>query len=355
MSKLQTVSKILLLAFVCAICTPLVAQKKQKPVAVVFTPVGSAGEFEKNVAQDFLEEYVFLKYSIVVRDSKEVDEEVRSQWGSGKVVPETAVRAAREPGASVVVVTIIDKEHGHARIRVRFINAETKVISEQPSSGLIPIDQDNPGKTTKQIREAVGKIAARGLGMVDGPTKKNRPLGLFLGVAIPMGDFAGIEYAPTFDFPVVQSEGYNTGFGGRFTMTFPLSSRHLAFRAGANALYARGTNTAPGYANIDLNYFSFGLSGELQLFFDHAYLHRGTYLFGGVTGGQEIFDSSLDESVIRKVRFGGTAGIGHTYYRENGLSFTMEMAYHMTLANKDIVVGDPVKADYLRLSLGFVW
>jgi hypothetical protein len=189
--------------------------------------------------------------------------------------------------------------------------------------------------------------------------------GLALNLGVPLGEFRESSYW-TPDVDSKQIEGYDIGGGVSFTMSFPLQ-RNLAFRLGLGGMSTKGTNTAYGYDTIYLKHRMFSLGGEFQLFFDDAYRHRGTYIIAGVHGNFERFERSFDDfdsewydpyyseaDVSRKTRLGGTLGIGHTFYG-SGLNFTTELTYHSTLSDKDFDRGEPVAANFLKVSFGLVF
>jgi hypothetical protein len=125
-----------------------------------------------------------------------------------------------------------------------------------------------------------------------------------------------------------------------------------------------GTNTALGLPTIKLRHTMFSLSGEWQFFLRDAYRHVGTFFAVGISGDFERFSSFYDEysywdyteplDVTRKNRLGGIIGIGHTFYGPL-FNFTTELSYHATLTNKDLNLGEPPAADFLRINFGFVF
>lgn len=191
--------------------------------------------------------------------------------------------------------------------------------------------------------------------------------GLSFKLGAPIGELREKIYAPTYELPVQQVEGYDVGFGLQFTMSIPLQ-RKLAFRTGLGWMSTKGTNTASGYDTIYLRHNMFSLSGELQLFLHDAYRHQGTFLSAGISGNFERFERSFDDDwsyndywyysesdVTRKSRMGGIVGIGHTFYGHSNLNFTTELSYHFTLSNSDIYRGEPPSANYFNIGFGLVF
>ena len=187
--------------------------------------------------------------------------------------------------------------------------------------------------------------------------------GLVFNLGVPMGDFREKIYETTIDLPVKQVEGYDIGAGGQLTVSFPLQKK-LALRVGLGGLSTKGTNTASGYDTIYLRHSMFSLSGELQIFFDDARRHTGTYLTTGYSSDFERFERSFVDDwnyryseidVTRKNRMGGTIGIGHTFYNQYGRNFTTELSYHVTFTNKDLNRREPYATDCLKISFGLVF
>ena len=363
MQTLTHIPKVILFLILCALCVPLAAQQKQ--VVAVMEPVAaspSVTNMNKGQVRGAMEDFLTKskRYRVVDRGRADlVFEELHLQRTNAMIDPSTAKAIGKHLAADIVCVSEIAKDEGYTNINISLINVETGVVAKSGSETVL-------GDGPAVIRKATEKIASRITGIQTDEERAAQSalrglmtFGFYASAGIPMGDFAGMEYPPTTHFPVTQSEGYKPGFGGRFTMTFPLFFRHLALRAGAGFMVNGGSNTAPGYSNLDLNYIAFGASGELQVFFDEAYRHRGTYLFGGATFNSETFQESSDGFTdnVRKMRPGATAGIGHTFasaQRRAG-GWTMELAYHTTLSAKDTSIGEPVSADYVRLSAGFVF
>ena len=188
--------------------------------------------------------------------------------------------------------------------------------------------------------------------------------GFSFNIGFPVGDFKEKVFPPTPDVEVPQVEGYDPGFGGQFTVSFPLN-RNLAFRAGLGGITSRGTNNAEGYYKVYCRHTIYSLSGELQAFFDDAYLYRGVYLVAGLSADSELFEradddywdwwSRVDES--RKNRLGATAGIGYSFPTPGGFRFVTELSYHATLSGKDTT--NPPNAmqaaDFFKVSIGVVF
>ena len=191
--------------------------------------------------------------------------------------------------------------------------------------------------------------------------------GLSIFLTIPSGRFAETKYEEIIEgVPAIATEGYDIGIGGNFTLSFPLQ-KTLAFRLGFGGMSTRGTSTMLGEDTIFLRHTLFSLSGEFQIFFDDAYKHRGTYAIAGVSGDFEKYERSFDDDwddrrndwyrevdVTRKNRLAGNVGIGHTFYGGD-VKFTTEITYHSTLTNKDVTLGNPIPADFVRISFGLTF
>jgi hypothetical protein len=200
-----------------------------------------------------------------------------------------------------------------------------------------------------------------------GPLQAQSPnFGLSIFVSAPSGRFAETKYQEDIEgLPSVATEGYDVGFGGQFTMSFPLQ-KTLAFRAGIAGMSSKGTSTMPGYETIFLRHTLVSLSGEFQIFLDDAYRHRGGYVIAGISGDFERFERSYDDrwdsrwddysemDVERKNRLGGILGVGHTFYGSS-FKFTVEAAYHTSLTGKDFNRGEPIGSDFVKVSLGLVF
>jgi len=187
--------------------------------------------------------------------------------------------------------------------------------------------------------------------------------GLGLSIVAPTGDFREKVYPPTADLGVQQIEGYDIGLGGQITVSMPVGT-NLAFRFGMLGMGTEGTNTAAGCDTLILSHTLFSLTGEVQLFFDNAYWHRGFYIAAGVSADFERFESKYDYTdswgdpiyfdIRRKSRLGGSLGVGHTF-KGSGLNFTLEAVYHKTLNGNDPLRLEPPGADFLRIGFGIVF
>ena len=142
--------------------------------------------------------------------------------------------------------------------------------------------------------------------------------GFGLNLGFPTGDFRSKTYPPTGTVLVPQTDGYDVGIGGQFTISFPVDPK-VAIRMNLGGQTTDGTNTAPDDADrINLRHQMFSLGGEVQVFpgTGSAYRHQGTYLLGGVSADFERFDRSFGTPNVdftdttRKSRLGGTLGIG---------------------------------------------
>jgi len=355
------IPKIIILALICVLCVPLASQQS-KPVVVVMEPVASSTNITNmNMSQvrGAMEDFLTRSRNYRVVDRKRADQvlaELNLQRAGFMIDPATAKAIGRHLAADFVCVSELIKDEGYTNINISLINVETGVLEK---SGSETVQGDSPA----DIRAATERIASRISGAMTNEQisersalRKNVSFGLYVNVGIPVGDFGGVEYPATPGFPVPQTEGYDAGLGARFTMSIPLISNNLGFRAAAGFAYNGGTNTAPGYRDEGMSYLAMGVSGELQFFFYESYRHRGTYLFGGAMVNNETFNRSVSGFTKRKIRMGATAGLGHTFPAKSGRGgWTLELAYHGTLSAKDTGIGEPVAADYVRLSAGFVF
>lgn len=186
--------------------------------------------------------------------------------------------------------------------------------------------------------------------------------GFSLNLGFPTGDFRNKTYPPTGTVTTTQTEGYDVGLGGQFTISFPVDPR-VAIRMNIGGQSTDGTNTASGYDRINLQHQMFSLGGEVQVFpgIGSAYRHKGTYLLGGVSADFERFDRSFGSPNVdftdttRKSRMGGTLGIGHSFGYDAFGRFTLEGVFHKTLSGNNIDAGDPPSTDFVKLSLGWVF
>jgi len=363
MSRLTLIPRAILLAAVCLFCAPLLSQQG-RPVVAVMEPVAGSHNvtsLNKGQVRGAMEDFLTRSRNWRVVDRRRADQvfgELNLQRTSAMIDPNTAKEIGKHLSADYVCVSELIKEEGYTNINISLINVVTGVVQK---SGSETVYGDSPAA----IRAATEKIASRITGLqtdeqraTQRAMRRNVTFGLYANVGVPMGEFGGVEIPPVSGMPVTQTEGYNAGFGARFTMTFPLLFRYMGLRAGAGFAYNGGTNTAPGYSDIELTYLAIGASGELQVFFDESYRHRGTYLFGGATANNETFiriDGGRTDT-NRKMRLGATAGLGHSFTARNGGGgWTLELAYHTTLTGKDTINGDILAADYLRLGVGYVF
>jgi hypothetical protein len=354
---LAHIPKAILLAAVCAFCAPLASQQ----VVAVLEPVaGSAGVTGLNRGQvrGAMEEFLTRSRSYRVIDRARADQvfgELNLQRTSLMIDPATAKRIGRHLSADLVCVSEITKDEGHTNINISLIDVETGVVAR---SGSETVQGDGPAA----IRAATERIAARVTG-----TKTNEQMaaqralrrsvtfGLYAGAGVPVGGFGGIDIpAIPGSLAVPQTKGYGPGVTARLTTTFPLFFKFLALRAGAGLAYNAGAVTAYGYPDLGLAYTAVGASGELQIFFDESFRHRGTYIFGGAAIDNETFSVSDTSFATKTTRLGATAGLGHTFTRPGGRGgWTIELAYHATLSDRDAAGG--VAADYIRLGVGYVF
>ena len=191
--------------------------------------------------------------------------------------------------------------------------------------------------------------------------------GAAFNLVLPTGDFNSKTYPPNGSVLVDQNEGYDTGFGGQLTISFPVDPK-LAIRVNFGGQVTDGTNTAPGYDKINLRHTMFSLGGDLQIFTESAYRHRGTYFIAGLSADFERFERSFgnfdsnyygdyydDVDTTRKSRMGANFGIGHAFGYNAGLRFTLEGTFHKTLTGNDTAKNDPPNTDFVRISFGCVF
>jgi hypothetical protein len=357
---LARVPKAILVAIICAFCAPLASQQ-QRVVAVLEPIAGSASVTGLNRGQvrGAMEEFLTRSRNYRVIDRARADQvfgELSLQRTSLMIDAGTAKAIGRHLSADLVCVSEITKDEGYTNINILLIDVVTGVVAR---SGSETVQGDDPAA----IRAATERIASRMTGaMTDGQAAERRALrrsvtfGLYTAAGVPVGNFGGIDIpAIPGSLLVPQTKGYDPGFGARLTMTFPLFSRLLAFRAGAGFAYNAGAITAYGHPDIGLGYTAVGAGGELQVFFDESFKHRGTYVFGGAAVNNETFSESDTSHTTKKTRLGATAGLGHTFSPRTGKGgWTIELAYHATLTDRN-AAGGTVAADYVRLGAGYVF
>ena len=368
MNKLIYISKIILFAVFCSLCSHLAAQQ----VVAILEPVAGPGVAPISINAVWSTMFDFLteskSYTVVDRSrSKLVLNELHLQENSPMNVNnrDTATAIGNRLNANIICVSEITQGMGQTNIRIHLIDLKTNVIPRSASGTVRSIDPtviaDTVDTLMSRITGLEGKLqrAKREELRAENKEKRsNRAFGIYVSGGLPIGEFGTMEFPPTSEFPVVQSEGHDFGYGGRITLTFPLYFKLLGIRLGGGFIMNNGANTAPGYDTIDLTYTAISASGELQIFFGDSRLHQGTYLFGGATINQESFGRSSDgfTDTYRKMRLGGTAGIGHTFSKKDGAGgWTLEVAYHTTLASKDVNIGEAVAVDYVRFSIGVVF
>ncbi len=199
-------------------------------------------------------------------------------------------------------------------------------------------------------------LAAPGLQAQSSPR-----FGFALNLAFPTGEFRSKTYAATPDVLTPQTEGYDVGLGGQFTLSFPID-RGVALRLNFGGQVTNGSNTAPGYEKLDLQHSIFSIGGEFQFFVNgSAQRHRGTYFLMGPSADFERFDVGRHgdydfhaDYSERKSRMGATFGIGHSFGAEAS-RFTFEAAFHKTLSGNDLAKGEPPSADFMKVSFGWVF
>ncbi|MBI4911609.1 MAG: hypothetical protein HY823_02625 [Acidobacteria bacterium] len=191
--------------------------------------------------------------------------------------------------------------------------------------------------------------------------------GFGFNLAFPTGEFRsrttqGPSIATVPPVQSTQTEGFDAGFGGQFTISFPIQPT-MAFRMNFGGQSTSGTRSySAGYSRDDLQHNIFSLAGEMQLFLNGgANRHRGSYFFFGPSADFERWDytygrhDSWDyETYDRKSRMGANFGFGHSFGYFAG-RFTMEVAFHKTLSGNDVAKGDPPSADFVKLHFGWVF
>jgi len=186
--------------------------------------------------------------------------------------------------------------------------------------------------------------------------------GVGFNLVLPTGGFRSTTYPPNASVLVDQSEGYDLGLGGQFTVSFPIDPK-VAFRLNVGVQATDGSNTAAGYDKINLRHVMYSLGGDMQFFTQSAYRHRGTYFLAGLAADFERFDRSFDNfddwsadvDSTRKSRLGGNFGIGHTFGYDAGVRFTLEATFHKTLTGNDTAKAEPPSTDFVRISFGCVF
>ncbi len=190
-------------------------------------------------------------------------------------------------------------------------------------------------------------------------------IGLFANLSIPTGGFNRTTYGASSVVSTPQTETYDMGIGGQFTVSFPLDPR-LAIRLNISDQTTSGRNTAPGYDTINLKHNILCLGGDVQFFPapGNALDHQGLYFLGGFSADFERFDRSFGDpewdytNTSRKSRLGSEIGVGHTFGRSVGgfnPRFSIEGAFHKTLTGCDVDAGDPPATDFARVSIGVVF
>ena len=196
-------------------------------------------------------------------------------------------------------------------------------------------------------------------------------MGLALNLVLPTGDFNGNKgFANYLNDPIDYrySQGYDVGLGGQFTISFPVDTK-LAFRLNFGGQVTNGTYRDDYPNKLNLRHTMFSVGGDLQIFTQSAYRHRGTYFLAGLSGDFERFENTTgdfddswyddnDIETIRKSRMGGNFGIVHTFGFDAGTRFTMEATYHTSLTGRNVdseFLGVAKSTDFVRLSFGVVF
>ena len=186
--------------------------------------------------------------------------------------------------------------------------------------------------------------------------------GFALNLSFPTGDFR-THSLPATGATGPQNEGFDAGFGGQFTISFPLDQA-VAMRMNFGGQSTSGSRTEAGFSNQDLQHNIFSLGAEMQFFLaGSATRHRGTFIFMGPSLDFErwdythnsYWDSYWDTTTYdRKSRLGATFGLGHSFGYTRG-RFNLEFGFHKTLNGNDIQKGEPPSSDFAKLSFGWVF
>lgn len=188
--------------------------------------------------------------------------------------------------------------------------------------------------------------------------------GVALNILVPTGEFSQTTYGTSPSGIAPAKEGYDTGLGAQFWITFP-ASRSVAFRLNFSGSSNDGTYDDPGVVHYNARQTMFSIGTELQIFLQEgAFSHKGSYLFGGVAADFERFDlgygdlnnyyySSDIVDTSRKTRLGGNFGFGHSFGYGSGIKFNLEVGYHATLQERR--AGDPPKSNAVKIGFGMVF
>lgn len=205
-------------------------------------------------------------------------------------------------------------------------------------------------------------LGALALGPAGALQAQDPHFGFAMNLSFPMGDFRS-HGIPATGTAGKQTEGFDAGFGGQFTVSFPLDQA-VAIRMNFGGQNTSGSRTEAGYSNQDLQHNIFSLGAEMQFFVGgNAARHRGTFLFLGPSADFErwdythngYWDNYWDTSTYdRKSRLGATFGLGHSFGYSRS-HFTMEFGFHKTLSGNDINKGEPPSSDFAKLSFGWVF
>ncbi len=203
-------------------------------------------------------------------------------------------------------------------------------------------------------------------GATSGLMAQEPHVGFGINLGFPTGDFRSKSYPPTTTVLATQTDGYDLGLGGQFTVSFPVDPT-FAMRMNFNGMSTNGTNTASGYSDLHLRHELFAIGGDMQIFLEGgAYRHKGTYLFVGASADFERFDRSNSDNfynwwgdtatdTTRKSRLGGTFGLGHSFGYGGGPHFNLEISFHKTLTGNDLMKKEPPSTDFMKTSFGWVF
>ncbi len=195
-------------------------------------------------------------------------------------------------------------------------------------------------------------------------------MGVMLNLVLPTGDFnnhGGLAQYPNDPAFYPYSQGFDVGLGGQFTISFPVDPK-LAIRLNFGGLVTDGTYRDDYPNKLNLRHSMFSVGGDLQIFTQSAFRHRGTYFLAGISADFERFENSTGDfnsywndayvDTTRKSRMGGNFGIGHTFGFDAGTRFTLEATYHTTLTGRDVDTSSPGvtrSTDFVRVGFGWVF
>ena len=191
--------------------------------------------------------------------------------------------------------------------------------------------------------------------------------GLGISLSVPTGAMNGTNYPPSGNVTSPAHESYNSTLGGQFTVSFPMDLK-TALRLDVYGEGSNGTNTAPGYVDVDLHHSLLSIGGEFQVFpgMGSAERHRGGYLVGGLSMDLERFSSDLGypygySASTDVTRLGGLVGVGYSFRPYRGWHSNVEVDFHKTLTGTDAGTGaasgtpGTPASDSLRFTYGIIF